>query len=268
MTVTRAAGHPATRRRAPCARASRSSPAPVNGHRSSTSTTPPPRRSRDTVIAALVRLLRRTPTPTSTAASTPSPRRRPRPTRRAAARVARFVNAPDRARAWSSSATPPRRSTWSRTRGGAKLAAGDEVLLTEMEHHSNLVPWHMLARERGVVLRHVPIDDDGELDLAAFARLLDDRARRSSRSPRCRTCSARSTRSPRSPPRRIASARWSLVDGAQSRAAHAGRLPRRSASTSWPSPATRRTARPGVGFLVGTLDAARPAWSPSSAAAR
>ncbi len=92
------------------------------------------------------------------------------------ARVARFVNAPDErgivilrnateainlvARSW-----------------GATLAAGDEVLLSEMEHHSNLVPWIMLSRERGVVLRHVPITDQGELDMTAFGRLLTPRTR-------------------------------------------------------------------------------------------
>lgn len=60
---------------------------------------------------------------------------------------------------------------------GGRLAPGDEVLTTEMEHHSNLVPWIMLARERGVTLRHVPITDTGELDLAVFERLLGRRTR-------------------------------------------------------------------------------------------
>jgi cysteine desulfurase / selenocysteine lyase len=60
---------------------------------------------------------------------------------------------------------------------GAKLAAGDEVLLSEMEHHSNLVPWIMLARERGVVLKHVAITDGGELDMASFRALLGPRTR-------------------------------------------------------------------------------------------
>jgi cysteine desulfurase/selenocysteine lyase len=60
---------------------------------------------------------------------------------------------------------------------GATLAPGDEVLLSEMEHHSNLVPWIMLARERGVTLRHVPITADGRLDMAAFASLLSSRTR-------------------------------------------------------------------------------------------
>jgi cysteine desulfurase/selenocysteine lyase len=60
---------------------------------------------------------------------------------------------------------------------GARLVPGDEVLLTEMEHHSNLVPWIMLARERGATLRHVPITDEGELDMAAFRRLLSPRTK-------------------------------------------------------------------------------------------
>jgi len=56
--------------------------------------------------------------------------------------------------------------------GDARLKTGDEVLLTEMEHHSNLVPWHQLAQRRGVTLRFVPVTDDGRLDLEAFDRLL------------------------------------------------------------------------------------------------
>lgn len=56
--------------------------------------------------------------------------------------------------------------------GRANLSAGDRILLTEMEHHSNLVPWQMLAAERGVELDHVPLTDEGELDLQALERLL------------------------------------------------------------------------------------------------
>jgi cysteine desulfurase / selenocysteine lyase len=52
------------------------------------------------------------------------------------------------------------------------LKAGDEVLLTEMEHHSNLVPWHLLKSERGVVLKHIPITDEGRLDLSKLDALL------------------------------------------------------------------------------------------------
>lgn len=57
------------------------------------------------------------------------------------------------------------------------LAPGDEILLSEMEHHANLVPWIMLAKRRGVVLRHVPVTDDGTLDLDAFERLLTPKTR-------------------------------------------------------------------------------------------
>jgi cysteine desulfurase / selenocysteine lyase len=63
--------------------------------------------------------------------------------------------------------------TWARR----ALVEGDEILLSEMEHHSNLVPWVLLARERKLRLRHVPVTDDGTLDLGAFERLLTRRTR-------------------------------------------------------------------------------------------
>ncbi len=58
--------------------------------------------------------------------------------------------------------------------GRANLGAGDAILLTEMEHHSNLVPWQILAAERGVELRFIPVTPEGELDLDALPRLLGD----------------------------------------------------------------------------------------------
>ncbi|RJP52076.1 MAG: cysteine desulfurase [Anaerolineaceae bacterium] len=58
--------------------------------------------------------------------------------------------------------------TWAR----ANLKAGDLVILTEMEHHSNLVPWHMLAVERGIELDFIPVTADGLLDLDAYRSLL------------------------------------------------------------------------------------------------
>jgi len=56
--------------------------------------------------------------------------------------------------------------------GRAFLSAGDEVIISHMEHHSNIVPWQMLREEKGVVLRVAPIDDAGELDLEAFEKLI------------------------------------------------------------------------------------------------
>ncbi|NOZ78112.1 MAG: SufS family cysteine desulfurase [Acidobacteria bacterium] len=57
------------------------------------------------------------------------------------------------------------------------LKPGDEILLTEMEHHANLVPWIMLAGRTGVVLRHIPITDGGELRLDELVNLLGPRTR-------------------------------------------------------------------------------------------
>lgn len=53
------------------------------------------------------------------------------------------------------------------------LAAGDEVLVTEMEHHANLIPWQELCRRTGATLRFIPIHDDGTLDMAAAATLIN-----------------------------------------------------------------------------------------------
>ncbi len=56
--------------------------------------------------------------------------------------------------------------------GRANLGAGDHVLLTEMEHHSNIVPWQMLATEKGIKLDYVKIDDDGLLNWESFEDLI------------------------------------------------------------------------------------------------
>ncbi|MCC6650417.1 MAG: cysteine desulfurase [Candidatus Eisenbacteria bacterium] len=58
--------------------------------------------------------------------------------------------------------------------GRASLKSGDAIVLTPMEHHSNLVPWHILAAERGVELRFIPMTDTGELEVSALPGLLAD----------------------------------------------------------------------------------------------
>lgn len=60
---------------------------------------------------------------------------------------------------------------------GRALSPGDEVLITWMEHHANIVPWQMLCERSGAVLRVAPIDKRGELDIAAFRALLSPRTR-------------------------------------------------------------------------------------------
>jgi cysteine desulfurase/selenocysteine lyase len=57
----------------------------------------------------------------------------------------------------------------------ANLKQGDLVILTEMEHHSNLVPWHMLQTERGIELEFIPVTEEGLLDLETYKSLLDRR---------------------------------------------------------------------------------------------
>lgn len=57
--------------------------------------------------------------------------------------------------------------------GRANLKAGDVVVLTEMEHHANLVPWQMLATEKGIRLEFIPVTDEGLLDLSALPALLE-----------------------------------------------------------------------------------------------
>jgi len=57
--------------------------------------------------------------------------------------------------------------------GRANLRAGDAVLLTEIEHHANLVPWLMLREQLGIELRYIPLGDDGHLDLSGLDRLVD-----------------------------------------------------------------------------------------------
>jgi cysteine desulfurase/selenocysteine lyase len=61
--------------------------------------------------------------------------------------------------------------------GGANLRAGDEVLVTEMEHHSNWVPWQLVAERTGAVLKAVPVTATGELDLDVLPRLLTQRTK-------------------------------------------------------------------------------------------
>ncbi|MBL8773408.1 MAG: cysteine desulfurase [Phenylobacterium sp.] len=60
---------------------------------------------------------------------------------------------------------------------GASLQAGDEIVLTEMEHHANIVPWHFLRERKGVVLKWTRVTDDGALDLEHFQSLLGPRTR-------------------------------------------------------------------------------------------
>ena len=60
---------------------------------------------------------------------------------------------------------------------GQGLKAGDEIVVTQMEHHSNIVPWHLLRERQGVVLRFAPVLEDGSLDLAGTKALLNEKTK-------------------------------------------------------------------------------------------
>jgi cysteine desulfurase / selenocysteine lyase len=95
----------------------------------------------------------------------------------ARARVARFLNAPtERSVVFVRNATEGINlvaHAW----GRHALRAGDEIVVTVAEHHANLVPWHLLAAERGVVIRGVPLGRDARIDLDALAATLGPRTR-------------------------------------------------------------------------------------------
>lgn len=106
----------------------------------------------------------------------------------ARARVADFVGADEETLVWTGGATLALNlvaySIGNATagRGSAASAAlalrpGDEIVVTEIEHHANLIPWQELAARTGAVLRHIPVHDDGILDLDAAATLIGDRTR-------------------------------------------------------------------------------------------
>jgi cysteine desulfurase / selenocysteine lyase len=106
----------------------------------------------------------------------------------ARALVAGFVGVAADEIVWTSNATEALNlvaysiSNASLGRGGAaaerfRLAAGDEIVVTEMEHHANLIPWQELAARTGATLRVIPLDDDGSLRLDEAARIIGDRTR-------------------------------------------------------------------------------------------
>jgi cysteine desulfurase / selenocysteine lyase len=95
----------------------------------------------------------------------------------ARARIQRFLNAAHSREIVFVRGTTEAINLVAQTFGRRALGAGDEVLITALEHHSNIVPWQMLCDERGATLRVVPIDDRGEVDGEAYERLLSERTR-------------------------------------------------------------------------------------------
>lgn len=61
--------------------------------------------------------------------------------------------------------------------GGQNLREGDEIILTQMEHHANIVPWQMVAEKTGAVIKVIPVDDKGDLDMEAYKQMLSDKTK-------------------------------------------------------------------------------------------
>jgi cysteine desulfurase/selenocysteine lyase len=91
--------------------------------------------------------------------------------------VQAFVNAADASEIIFTRGTTEAINLVAQTYGRVHVGAGDEVLITAMEHHSNIVPWQMLCEEKGAKLRVAPINDEGELLLEEFEKLLGPRTK-------------------------------------------------------------------------------------------
>jgi cysteine desulfurase/selenocysteine lyase len=92
-------------------------------------------------------------------------------------KMAQFINAPSRNGVVFTRNTTESLNLVAYSYARKFLHAGDEILLTEMEHHSNLVPWHLLAQQIGVKLKFVPVTEQGALDLSDIQKLLTERTK-------------------------------------------------------------------------------------------
>jgi cysteine desulfurase/selenocysteine lyase len=95
----------------------------------------------------------------------------------ARAKAAAFINAPDAKTIVLTKGTTDGINLVAQSYGRSMLRADDEIVISWLEHHSNIVPWQMLCEQTGAVLRVVPIDDRGEIDLEQYAALLSPRTR-------------------------------------------------------------------------------------------
>jgi cysteine desulfurase/selenocysteine lyase len=136
--------------------------------------------------------------------------------------------------------------------GRTFLKPGDEILLTEMEHHSNLVPWQLLAEQTGAVVRALPVNDRGELERESFARLIGPRTRIVALA---HVSNVLGTVNPVREIADLAHARGAVVvvDGAQA-VPHLPVDVRQLACDFYAASAHKMYGPTGVGFLYGRLD--------------
>ncbi|MEM6393630.1 MAG: SufS family cysteine desulfurase [Planctomycetota bacterium] len=91
--------------------------------------------------------------------------------------AARFIGAPDHREVILTAGATDGLNLVAHTLGPHTLKPGDRVLLTEMEHHSNIVPWQLVAERCGAEVIAAPVTDEGEIDMEAYAALLDERVK-------------------------------------------------------------------------------------------
>src|SRR5208283_1220923 len=95
----------------------------------------------------------------------------------ARATVARFLGAPSSDDIVFVRGTTEAINLVAQSWGRKYVSSGDEIVLSYLEHHANIVPWQMLAEERGATLRVIPVDDSGQIILDEYRKLLTDRTR-------------------------------------------------------------------------------------------
>jgi len=89
----------------------------------------------------------------------------------------KFINAESREQIIFTGGTTEGINLVAQTWGRQNIKAGDEIIVSNMEHHSNIVPWYMIAQEKGALLKVIPIDENGELIIEEFDKLLSERTK-------------------------------------------------------------------------------------------
>ena len=91
--------------------------------------------------------------------------------------VRQFINAPAREEIIFTGGTTEGINLVAQTWGRQNISKGDEIIISTMEHHSNIVPWHMLCQEKGAVLKAIPVTHEGEIIFEEYEKLLSDKTK-------------------------------------------------------------------------------------------
>jgi cysteine desulfurase/selenocysteine lyase len=92
-------------------------------------------------------------------------------------KIQKFLNAGSEKEIIFTSGTTASINMVAQTFGRQNIGAGDEIIISHMEHHSNIVPWQLLAKEKKAILKVIPISDAGELDIEAYKKLISDKTK-------------------------------------------------------------------------------------------